>query len=96
MQQRPNVSNAEGKVMILLWKFYRRSLNSFDAIFRRETSTAPQWKSQKRISRHSAVCLPFIDGNIFFAYGRRSNVFRFRFKVQNEQGILLVVHWKLA
>ena len=37
-------------------KVFQRLLNSFDAIFRRETSTDPlrdplQWKSQKRISR---------------------------------------------
>ena len=60
-----NVSNAEGKVMILLLKFFQRLLISFDAIFRRETSTALQLKSQKQISRHSAVCLPFIGGNMF-------------------------------
>ena len=47
-----NVSNAEGKVMIVLSKCFRRLLNSFDAVFRRETSTALQRKSQKRISSH--------------------------------------------
>ena len=52
-----NVSNAEGKVMILLLKFFQRLLNSFDAIFRQETSTTLQQKSQKQILRHSAVCL---------------------------------------
>ena len=51
--------------MILLSKLFRRLLNSFDAIFRGATSTALHWKSQKRISRHSAFCLPFIGGNIF-------------------------------
>ena len=51
--------------MILLSKFFRRLLNSFDAIFRRETSTTLQRKSQKRISRHSAARLPFIVGSIF-------------------------------
>ena len=39
---------------------FRRLLNSFDAIFRRETSTALQRKSQKRISRQVLVCLPFV------------------------------------
>ena len=55
---------------IIEFKFFRRLLNSFDAIFRRETSTALQRKSLKQISRHSAVCLPFIGRNIFFAYGK--------------------------
>ena len=51
--------------MISLWKYFRRPLNSFDANFRQQTSTALQLKSQKQISRHSAVCLPFISGDIF-------------------------------
>ena len=51
--------------MILLLKFFRRLSNSFDTIFRRETLTALQRKSQMRISRHSAVCLLFIGENIF-------------------------------
>ena len=51
--------------MILLSKVFRRLLNSFDAIFRRETSTALQQKSQKLISRLCAVCLPFIGGASF-------------------------------
>ena len=42
--------------MILMSKVFQRLLNSFDAIFRRETSADPlrdplQWKSHKRISR---------------------------------------------
>ena len=90
-----NVSNAEGKVMILLSKFFQRLLNSFGAIFRRETITALQWKSQKQISRHSAVCLPFIGGNMFLPMAV-DQTFSIVVKVQNEQGILLFVHWKLA
>ena len=50
--------------MVLLLKVFHRLLNySFDTIVRGETLTAPQQKSQKRISRHI----------LFFAYGRRSN-----------------------
>ena len=64
MHSWPNISNVEGKVIILLSKFFQRLLNSFDAIFRWETSTTLQGKSQKGISRHSATRLPFIVGSI--------------------------------
>ena len=36
------------------------------------------------------VCLPFISGNIFFAYGRRSNVFHYRFKSAKWAGDFVV------
>ena len=90
------VSNAERKVMILLSKVFLRLLNSFNAIFRRETSTALQRKSQKRISRHSAVCLPFIGKNIFLPVDDDQTFSVVISKVQNEQGIFLFVHWKLV
>ena len=45
----------------------------------------------------SAVCLPFISGNIFLPMTNDQMMFSFVVsKVQNEQGILLFVHWKLA
>ena len=71
--------------MILMSKVFQRLLNSFDAIFRGETSTDPlrdplQRKSQKQISRQVLVCLSFIGRNTFFAYGQRPKVSRFRFK----------------
>ena len=85
--------------MILISKVFRRLFNLSDAIFRRETSTAQQRKSRKRILRQVLTigCLFTFDRRkYFFAYGRGPNVFRFRFKMQNEQGILLFVHRKLA
>ena len=82
--------------MILLSKVFLRLLNSFNAIFRREASTALQQKSQKGISRHSAVCLPFIGRNISLPVDDDQTFSVVISKVQNEQGILLFVHWKLV
>ena len=82
-------------------KVFQRLLNSFDAIFRQETSTDPlrdplQRKSQKRISRKVLVCLPFIGRNTFLPRANDQTFTVFISKVQNEQEILLFTHWKLA
>ena len=82
--------------MILLSKVFLRLLNSFNAIFRQEVSTALQQKSHKRISRHSAVCLPFIGTNISLPVDDDQTFSVVISKVQNEQRILLFVHWKLV
>ena len=82
--------------MILLSKVSLRLLNSFNAIFRRETSTALQRKSQKQISRHSAVCLPSIGRSIFLHVADDQTFSIVISKVQNEQRILLFVHGKLV
>ena len=82
--------------MILLSKVFLRLLNSFNAIFRQETSTALQRKSQKRISRHSAVFLPFIGRNIFLPVADDQTFSVVISKVQNKQGIFLFVDWKLV
>ena len=57
MQKWPNISNTGEKVIILISKVFLRLLNSIKAIFRRETSSALQWKSQNWISRQVHVCL---------------------------------------
>ena len=82
--------------MILSSKVFLRPLNSLNAIFRRETSTALQRKSQKLISRHSTVCLPFIDRNIFLPVADDPMFSVVISKVQNGQGIFLFVDWKLV
>ena len=75
--------------MILLSKVFLRLLNSFDAISRRETSTAPQRKSQKRISRQLFLFTSH-RWKYFFAYGRRSIVFRCHFKSAEYAGNFVV------
>ena len=68
--------------MILISKFFQRVLNSFEAIFRRETSTAlVAGEVTEAYFKISACLFSFIGRNyIFFAYGRRPNVVHFRFK----------------
>ena len=82
--------------MILLSKVFLRLLNSFNAIFRRETSTALQQRSQRQISRHSAIFLPFIGRNIFLPVADDQMFSVVISKVQNKQGIFLLVDWKLV
>ena len=57
MQYWPNIFYTGEKVLILISKVFLRLLNSIKAIFRQETSTALQWKSQNWISRQVLVCL---------------------------------------
>ena len=71
-------------------KVFRRLLNSFDTIFRQETSTALQQNSLKQISRQGLVCLPFAGGKIFFAYGQQLNVFCFRIESAEWAGNFVV------
>ena len=71
-----------GGLGFLISKVIRRLLNSFHAIFRRETSTALQRKSQMQISKHKKCLFVYLlSAEIFFCHGQRSNVFRFRFKL---------------
>ena len=42
------------------------------------------------------VCLPFIGGNIFLPVADDQMFSIVISKVQNEQGLLLFVHWKLV
>ena len=68
------------------------SLNLFNTIFRQETSTALQGKSQKRISRVFTFCW-----QKYFLHVADDQTFSVVIsKVQNKQGILLFVHWKLV
>ena len=54
-------------------------------------------RSAAEVQDISAVCLPFISGNIFLPMADDQMMFPFVVsKVQKEQGILLFVHWKLA
>ena len=71
--------------MILIPTVFLRLLNSLEAIFRKETSTALQQKSQKPISIQVLECLPFIDDQNLLADDQTFS--RFVSKVQNEQGI---------
>ena len=79
------------------WFSYRRFFKdcySFDTIFRRETSTAQECSRSHRseFQNISAVCLPFISGNIFLPMADDQTMFSFVVsKVQNEQGILCLV-----
>ena len=70
--------NAGRKVMILIPKVFLRLLQSFEAIFRRERQLHLSG-SRKRISRQ-VLFVYRLSAEIFFAYGRRPNVLRFRFK----------------
>lgn len=65
--------------MVLTPKIFLRLLNQFEAIFRRETSTALQRRSPKQILGQVLLCLTLIGETTIFAFGRR-NFFRFRFK----------------
>ena len=82
--------------MISILKVFLRLLNSFKAIFRQETSTALQRKSQKQISRQVLVCLPFTCGNFVLPTANEQTFSVFIPTVQNEQGILSFIHQKLA
>ena len=75
--------------MILILKAFLRIFNSFEAIFRRENSTALQQKSQKRISRQAACLFTFYRRKYFFLPTADDQTFYvFVSKVQDEQGIL--------
>ena len=50
--------------MIIILKVFLRLVDSFKIIFRQETSSALQWKSQKRIS---SACLFTFYLRTFFA-----------------------------
>ena len=95
MQWRPNVSNTEGKVMILLSTVFRRLLNSFNVIFRQETLTALKRKTHKLISRHSTCLFTFYRQNIFLPTANDQKFFGIVSEMRNEKGILSFVHWKL-
>ena len=79
--------------MIIILKAFLSLVDSFEIIFRQETSFALQRKSQKRISS-TCNCLLFISGHFLPEAGDQM-FYLFIAKVQNEQGILFV-HWKLA
>ena len=84
--------------MILMSKVFQRLLNSFDAIFRRETSTDPLRDPLHNGSRRSKyqdkclfVCL--LSAEILFLPMANDQTFPVLVsKVQNEQGILLFIH----
>ena len=78
-------------MILISIRFFQRLLNSFNAVFTRETSTALQGKSQKD-SRQVLVCLPFVDRNTILPIA--DDVFIL--KVPNKQGILLFVHQMLT
>ena len=61
------------------------------------TALQQKWQKQINFPDISAVCLPFISGKIFLPMADDQTMFSFVIsKVQNEQGILLFVHWKLV
>ena len=80
--------NAGRKVMILIPKVFLRLLQSFEAIFRRERQLHLSG-SRKRISRQ-VLFVYRLSAEIFFAYGRRPNVLRFRFKSAEWAGNFVV------
>ena len=88
--------------MILMWKVFQRLLNSFDAIFRRETSSefhSGIHCSGSHRSKYQDKCLfvCLLSAEILFLPMANDQTFPvFVSKVQNEQGILLFIHWKLA
>ena len=83
--------------MILLSQVFRRLLNSFDAIFRRETSTALQLGSHRSEFQDFVLFVYLLLVALFFLpMADDQKFFVVVSKVQNEQGILLFVHWKLA
>ena len=84
--------------MILLSKVFQKLLNVHLTPFSDEKLQLLCSKSDRsEFQDISAVCLPFISGNIFLPMADDQTMFSFVVsKVQNEQGILLFVHWKLA
>ena len=84
--------------MILLSKVFQRLLNVHLTPFSDEKLQLLCSKSDRsEFQDISAVCLPFISGNIFLPMADDQTMFSFVVsKVQNEQGMLLFVHWKLA
>ena len=85
-------------VATLLSKVFQRLLNySFDTISDKKLQLFCSRSHRSEFQDISAVCLPFISGNIFLPMADDQTMFSFVVsKVQNEQGILLFVHWKLA
>ena len=82
--------------MILLSKVFQRLLNYlFDTDEKLQLLCSSSHRSE--FQDISAVCLPFISGNIFLPMADDQTMCSFVIsKVQNELGILLFVHWKLA
>ena len=94
MQQWLNVSNTGEKLTILIPKVFLRLLNSFEAIFRQETSTSLQWKSRFTFSFQKCImsrefCHSFVNRKV----GLRIISFRcpFRLLVWNfgRQGLIV-------
>ena len=83
------------------WFYYRRVFKDYWIIHLTPFSDKKLQLFCSRSHRNefqdiSAVCLPFISGNIFLPMADDQTMFSFVVsKVQNEQGILLFVHWKL-
>ena len=90
-QQWPNISNAGEKFMISIPKVFLRLLNSFKVIFRQETSTALQRKSQKQINFKTSACLfTFYRWKFFFVYSQQPNIFCFHFNTAEWVGNFVV------
>ena len=80
--------------MILMLKVFLRLVDSFEIIFRQETLSALQRKSEANFKR---LFVYFLSADIFCPEPTINLMFYlFIAKAQNEQGILLFVHWKLA
>ena len=85
IQKRP-INSSRGKmrgkkIIILIPKVFLRPLNSFEIIFRQETSTALQWKPLGQKFKTSACSFTFIS-QIFFLW---STPTRFTFSFQNHR-----------
>ena len=81
-----------GGAIIILSKV----LNSFNDIFRWETSTSVQRKSQKGNLRQILFLFTFYQWKYFSGLWEMTTFSIFISKMQNEQGILLFIHRKLA
>lgn len=79
-------------VMILILKVCLRLLYSFEIIFRQETSSVLQQKSQKWIS---SAFFYFLLVEIFSPRAGDQKSYFFTAKAQNEWGVLEAIQWKI-
>ena len=89
---------ARKKVMLLVLKVILRLLNSFEIIFRQETSTAlqrkPAWSGRHRGEFQGKCFLVYLSSEKSFPTLDEHTFYDFVSRTQNEWGILSFVHWK--
>ena len=81
--------------MILILRVFLRLLNSFEIIFRQETSIIC---TTAEVTEANSKCffLLFIGRKVFAYSAGDQESYLFIAEAQNEQGVLLFVYWKLA